>query len=91
MQENSNDNALTERLLRRDEAARFLTEDVGFPMTKGRLAKLAVSGESPPFRYAGAKYVVYEPSELRRWAAGQLSKPVRSAAEGAALKSAQAA
>jgi hypothetical protein len=63
-----------ERQLRRDEAAKYLTEEIGYPMTKGRLAKLACYGGGPAMRYAG-KYPIYAPSELRRWAETNFTPP----------------
>jgi len=72
--DNDTKSTKSERPLRRDEAAKFLTEVVGFPMTKGRLAKLACYGGGPVMRFAG-KYPVYDPTELRRWAESNFTPP----------------
>ena len=44
---------LTDRLLRRSEAAKYITQTYSIPCSPKTLAKLACIGGGPPFRLAG--------------------------------------
>jgi hypothetical protein len=68
------------RLLRRAEAAKYLEDELGYPMKPKTLAKLAVEGGGPKFRKAG-RFPLYEPAELDEWVALKLSRPVSSTSE----------
>lgn len=71
----------SERLLRRVDAAKYVTENYGFPCSPKTLAKLAcVSSEGPPFRMAG-RIPLYPLSALDGWAAGKIGPLVRSTSE----------
>lgn len=52
-------------VLTREKAAQYLTE-LGYPITKGCLAKLAVSGGGPAYRHWGRR-VLYRPEDLLSW------------------------
>jgi hypothetical protein len=69
-----------ERRVRRKEAARYLTDAWGIPMSPKTLAKLAVIGGGPLFRKAG-RFPLYEILELDRFARGKLSPLVGSTSE----------
>jgi hypothetical protein len=69
-----------ERRFRRKEAARYLTDVWGIPMSPKTLAKLAVIGGGPLFRKAG-RFPLYEILELDRFARGKLSPLVGSTSE----------
>jgi hypothetical protein len=70
-----------ERLLRRTEAARYVTETYGFPCSPKTLAKLAcVTSDGPPFRKAG-RFPLYPQSTLDDWAQSKIGPLVRSTAE----------
>jgi hypothetical protein len=71
---------LPERRVRRKEAARYLTDAWGIPMSPKTLAKLAVIGGGPLFRKAG-RIPLYEILELDRYARGKLSPLVGSTSE----------
>ena len=69
------------RLLRRTEAAKYVTENYGFPCSPKTLAKLAcVSSDGPPFRMAG-RTPLYPVTRLDAWALGKLGPLVRSTSE----------
>jgi hypothetical protein len=69
------------RLLRRTEAAKYLTETYGIPCSPKTLAKLAcVSSSGPPFHKAGA-YPLYPMDGLDDWAHAKIGPRVRSTAE----------
>src|SRR5271170_5586745 len=53
-----------DRPLRNDEAATWLTEELGVPMSPGQLANLRVTGGGPDFALAG-RYPTYTKSALR--------------------------
>lgn len=73
-----------DRLLRRAEAAQYITERYGFPCSPKTLAKLAcVTSEGPPFRLAG-RFPLYPISGLDNWALSKIGPLVRSTAEAAA-------
>jgi hypothetical protein len=65
------------RLLRRKEAARYLTEVRGLPVAPQTLAKLAVIGGGPAFRKFG-RYPVYSPTDLEAWVESKLGPRQRS-------------
>lgn len=70
--------------LRRQEAADYLNQQYGL-YTRDTLAKLAVSGDGPPYRLLG-RFPVYTRDELDAWAEGRLSRPVRSTADAASSR-----
>jgi hypothetical protein len=73
--------AKLERLLRRTEAAKYVTDSYGFPCSPRTLAKLAcVSSQGPPFRLAG-RTPLYPTSGLDEWAQGKIGPLVRSTSE----------
>jgi len=54
MTTNQDDQSKLDRLLRRTEAATYVTDTYGLPCSPKTLAKLAcVSSDGPPFRMAG--------------------------------------
>jgi hypothetical protein len=68
----------SERLLRRTDAANYITETYGIPCSPKTLAKLAcVSSEGPPFRMAG-RIPLYPTSGLDAWALAKIGPLVRS-------------
>jgi hypothetical protein len=70
-----------ERLLRRTEAANYITETYGIPCSPKTLAKLAcVSSEGPPFRMAG-RIPLYPIPGLDAWAQNKIGPLVRSTSE----------
>jgi hypothetical protein len=80
MVENKN-RALSERYLRRDEAATYVIETYNLPCSPKTLAKLAcVSSEGPPFRLAG-RFPLYPVSGLDAWAQKKIGPLVRSTSE----------
>jgi hypothetical protein len=73
--------ASPERLLRRTEAAIYVSESYGMPCSPKTLAKLAcVSSEGPPFRMAG-RIPLYPTSGLDAWALAKIGPLVRSTSE----------
>jgi hypothetical protein len=69
------------RLLRRSEAARYVTDNYGIPCSPKTLAKLAcVSSDGPPFRLAG-RFPLYPTSGLDSWAQRKIGPLVRSTSE----------
>jgi len=72
-----------DRLLRRKEAAKYVTETYGFPCSPNTLAKLAcVSSDGPPFRMAG-RIPLYPQDGLDAWARKKIGPLVRSTSEHA--------
>jgi hypothetical protein len=71
------------RLLRRVEAAAYLSEHWGYPCSPRTLAKYAVTGGGPRFRKA-SRFPLYHPDELDSWIRAKLSRPVSSTSELAA-------
>ena len=70
-----------DRLLRRTEAAEYVTETYGIPCSPKTLAKLAcVSSDGPPFRLAG-RFPLYPTSGLDTWAKSKIGPLVRSTSE----------
>jgi hypothetical protein len=75
------DAAKTDRLLRRSEAAKYVTDTYGIPCSPKTLAKLAcVSSDGPPFRLAG-RFPLYPTSGLDAWAQSKIGPLVRSTSE----------
>jgi hypothetical protein len=75
----------SERLLRRDEAAQYISETYNIPCSKKTLAKLAcVSSDGPPFRRAG-RFPLYPISGLDEWVRLKIGPLVRSTSELRAL------
>jgi hypothetical protein len=73
--------AKLDRLLRRTEAAKYVTDTYGIPCSPKTLAKLAcVSSEGPPFRLAG-RFPLYPVSGLDAWARAKIGPLVRSTSE----------
>jgi hypothetical protein len=73
--------AQPERLLRRTEAAKYVTEAYRIPCSPKTLAKLAcVSSEGPPFRLAG-RFPLYPVTGLDAWARAKIGPLVRSTSE----------
>jgi len=63
-----------ERMLRRTEAAFYITQNHGIPCSPKTLAKLAcVSSEGPPFRLAG-RFPLYPVSGLDAWLKARLDR-----------------
>ena len=73
------------RRLRRVEASRYLLENWGIRRTPKTLAKLAVTGGGPVFEKDG-RFPLYTEPRLDDWARAQLSPPVSSTAELAAIR-----
>jgi hypothetical protein len=70
-----------ERLLRRTEAARYVTETYGFPCSPKTLAQLAcVTSDGLAFRKAG-RFPLYPQSALDAWAQSKIGPLVRSTSE----------
>jgi hypothetical protein len=70
-----------ERLLRRTEAAKYITNTYGFPCSPKWLAKLAcISSDGPPFRLAG-RFPLYPTSGLDAWAQSKIGPLIRSTSE----------
>ena len=65
---------VTERLLRRTEAADYITATFGMPCSPKTLAKIAcVSSDGPPFRLAG-RFPMYAKSDLDTWVSRSLDE-----------------
>ena len=73
--------AKLDRLLRRSEAAKYVTDTYGIPCSPKTLAKLAcISSEGPPFRLAG-RFPLYPIPGLDAWAQSKIGPLVRSTSE----------
>ena len=68
------------RLLRRSEAANYVQNRWGYPLSPKTLAKLAVVGGGPKFRKA-SRFPLYEVAWLDEWVRSKLSLPVSSTSE----------
>jgi hypothetical protein len=68
------------RLLRRKQASDYLREKHGLERAPSTLAKLAVIGGGPIFRYAG-RIPLYPPENLDAYAESVLSPPMHSTSE----------
>jgi hypothetical protein len=76
-----NETAKLNRLLRRAEAAKYVTDTYGFTCSPRTLAKLAcVSSRGPPFRLAG-RTPLYPTSGLDEWAQSKIGPLIRSTSE----------
>lgn len=75
--------------LRRSEASVYLGREWGITRSPKTLAKLAVIGGGPVFEKDG-RTPLYLPEGLDAWARAQLSPPVTSTAELAAIRARQA-
>jgi hypothetical protein len=76
----SNDDFPTTRMLRRYEAAPYVENRWGYPLSPKTLAKFAVIGGGPHFRKAG-RIPLYHPSDLDDWVRGKLTPRVGSTSE----------
>lgn len=65
------------RYFRREDAASYLTDTFGFPVSRAWLAKLASTGGGPIFRKAG-RVPLYARDDLDTWATARLSEPFRA-------------
>ena len=76
------------RLLRRTDAARYVTENY-FPCSPKTLAKIAcTSSKGPPFRMAG-RTPLYPVTRLDAWALSKLGPLVRSTSETKTIANAE--
>ena len=81
MEFSQEDAARPDRLLRRTEAAKYVTDTYGIPCSPKTLAKLAcVSSDGPPFRKAG-RIPLYPKPDLDSWAQNKIGPLVRSTSE----------
>jgi hypothetical protein len=76
----SNTGSDRERLLRREEAARYLLDTWSIPHSVATLAKLAVTGGGPEFRKSG-RTPLYPQESLDAYAKSKLTRRVRRTAE----------
>jgi hypothetical protein len=66
--------------LRRRDAAAYVQSVYGIPCTPQWLAKLAVIGGGPLFRYSG-RFPLYESATLDAWVKERIGPSVRTTAE----------
>src|SRR4029077_15239649 len=78
-----------ERLLRRSEAARYLSDTWRISHSVATLAKLAVAGSGPEFRKVG-RTPLYPQDGLDAYAQSRISRRVRSTSELTMSESVQA-
>jgi hypothetical protein len=71
---------LQSKLLRRDEAARFVRETYSIPCSARTLAKFASIGGGPVYRYSG-RFPIYDVADLAAWAKQKIGPRVNSATE----------
>jgi hypothetical protein len=69
-----------QRLLRRKEAARYLSEMYGVPTAPQTLAKLATIGGGPLYRKFG-RFPLYHSDDLDKWISQKLGAKRRSTSE----------
>lgn len=74
------DQSRNPRLLRRKQAARYLTETHGVPTAPQTLAKLATVGGGPLYRKFG-RFPLYDVNDLDNWVAHKLSVKRRSTSD----------
>lgn len=74
------DHDLNGRMLRRKQAARYLSEKRGLPVAAQTLAKLAVIGGGPSYRKFG-RFPIYSIADLDVWADGKLGPLQRSTSD----------
>jgi hypothetical protein len=72
-----------QRMLRRVEAAQYVRDTWGMPLSRQTLAKLATIGGGPPFRRVG-RFPLYEVADLNAWALSRLGPKQRSTSDRAA-------
>lgn len=73
------------RMLRRTEAAQYITKTYGIPCSPKSLAKYAcVGSDGPPFRLAG-RFPLYPTDGLDAWALAKIGPLVRSTDEARTL------
>lgn len=70
----------SERLLRRKEAAAYITDHFGLPVAASTLSKWAVVGGGPGFFKAG-RYPLYAVETLDAWARAKIGRQLTSTAE----------
>jgi hypothetical protein len=70
----------TLRLLRRKEAAQYVRDRWGLPLSQQTLAKLAVIGGGPPYRLAG-RFPLYELADLDSYALAKIGPKQRSTSD----------
>ena len=68
------------RKLTKEEAARYISETYGIPLTPRTLDNHAWSGQGPRFFKAVGRRL-YDPSELDRWALAKLGEPRSSTSD----------
>jgi hypothetical protein len=71
---------LPRRFLRRSEAANYVQNYWGYPLSAKTLAKYAVVGGGPKFCKA-SRFPLYEAAWLDEWVRSKLSLPVSSTSE----------
>jgi hypothetical protein len=86
MNTDTSEQAKVERLFRRADAAKYVTDTYGLPCSPKTLAKLAcVSSTGPPFRLAG-RFPLYPTSGLDAWALAKIGPLVRSTSAARQLR-----
>ena len=81
MNTSENQSDKLKRMLRRTEAAKYVTDTFGIPCSPKTLAKLAcVSSDGPPFHKAGP-YPLYPTEGLDAWARSKIGPLVRSTSD----------
>jgi hypothetical protein len=79
--------------LNREQAAAYISRQVGVPMTATILANRASRGDGPPYRiWAGkgslkggsGRYAVYRPADLDAWIETQFRDPIAPASANGA-------
>jgi hypothetical protein len=83
-----NNKSESDRLLRRRDAAKYITDTYSIPCSPKTLAKLACIGGGPPFRLAG-RFPLYPVSGLDAWAQNKIGPLVRSTSEARRADEAQ--
>jgi hypothetical protein len=67
-------------LRRRKDAAKYLTEKYGSPVSASFLAQRAVAGDGPPYRLAG-RDAIYEEPDLDVYGLSRLGPKIHSTSE----------
>jgi hypothetical protein len=75
--------AVPRRMLRRSEAAQYVRDTWGMPLSRQTLAKWATIGGGPLFRKAD-RFPLYEASDLDDWVLNRLGPKQRSTSDRAA-------
>jgi len=68
---------MEQRYISREEAAQYLTNDLGLRVSKNTLQKWVTTGGGPVYRRFG-KRAVYLIEDLQAWAESKLSAPRKS-------------